>query len=125
MIMARSTFRYPFEARIHAAVLALTGDPAARVLLRFDAAAPEAVRDDAAAAQERQQRGADGRPFLYYDGFDAPDYAFLEWRGVTREMMEQWLGRGFGDTDFKPHQPKDGPADMTLRNFPADWSVIL
>jgi len=124
--MPRTTFRYPFEARIHAAVIAATGDPADKVLLRMeaDAAAARLFRGESAVS-ERQNCGASGRPFLYYDGFDAPEYAFLEWRGVGREMMEAWLGRSFGSGDFTPHGDQSGADDLRLRTFPSDWSVIL
>ena len=124
--MPRSTFNFPFEARVHAAVLAAGGDLADKVFLRVATDSSEVVvfRGDEA-ANERQRGGADGRAFIYYDGFDVPDYAFLEWKAISREKMEAWLGCRFTAADFRPYYDKTTFAVIREGEFPADWSVIL
>src|SRR5262245_17307254 len=43
-----------------------------------------------------------GRPYLFYDPFDAPEPFYLSWHRVERATMERLVGRPFEEPDFAP-----------------------
>lgn len=53
---------------------------------------------------------------LFYDPFDAPEYTFIEWKNVTRKMMEKAL-----DIDLKNNL--GWPESMN--DFPSSHQVMF
>src|SRR5215210_2284097 len=43
--------------------------------------------------QERPLEGAE--PYLVYDPFEAPEYCWLSWQGISQEVMERLIGKKF------------------------------
>jgi hypothetical protein len=121
--MPHSTQEYAFEFRVLDLVgglcIRLAGE-ARRMLLCFD-------RDGALL---KAAIGADAAPdaaldvWLLYDPFDAPEYTYVEWHGVSRQTMERLMGAAFVAADFEATGPRR-PRRRTLQDFPSDWGVMF
>lgn len=105
--MPRATATHPFEFQLAAWASAfaerLTGSPERSFLLLLDAQA--AVERALFLPQPelrrlKEQAAAEGRPWVFYDPFDLPEYTWLEWSGVGRAALERLVG--------EPLQVEDG-----------------
>jgi hypothetical protein len=69
---------------------------------------------------------AEGRPYIFFDPFDAPDYAWLDWSGVDRPTMERLVGRPFEESDFVPVRRlrRAGQLDPP-KSYPESWGVMF
>jgi len=59
--------------------------------------------------------------WLFYDPFDSPEYIWLAWRNISRDVMEHLLGVSFQAKDFLPN--RDG-AEI-IHSFPETWEVMF
>lgn len=55
---------------------------------------------------------------VFFDPFDWPEYAWLEWHEIDRAMMEQMIGRAFEESAFQS-------ASGTTMAFPSRWSFMM
>lgn len=56
--------------------------------------------------------------YLFYDPFDWPEYAWLEWSSIDRTAMERIMGTAFAESAFQS-------ASGRSMQFPASWSVMI
>ena len=54
---------------------------------------------------------------FFFDPFDWPEYAWVQWRGVCREMMERLTGQTFDESSL----PRAKAGDDA---FPSTWSFM-
>jgi hypothetical protein len=54
---------------------------------------------------------------MYFDPFDWPEYAWLEWKQVPRATLEQMLG--------EPWMKAFGTSTAGPKELPESWSVMF
>ena len=57
------------------------------------------------------------RRYLYYDPFDWPEYAWIEWHGIDQFTMQRLTGLSFEDADFVSTSGE-------RITFPETWSCM-
>lgn len=126
--MPRSTFRYPFEWKIHAWAQRFRNE--AGFLAVFDDAGEilEVVEADGAsfgnrvASHEIKDRVTQKSPsWIFYGPFDCPEYAYLSWQGVPRAVLERLSGEPFTAED----RCTLGQGDDELKDLPESWGVMF
>ena len=65
------------------------------------------------------------RSWLFYDPFDAPEYAWLSWNGIDRPAMEALIGSPLALTPqgWSGNQARELEHPVTA--FPAKWGVMF
>ena len=61
----------------------------------------------------------EGRAYLFWDPFDFPEYAWLEWHKLDRTTAETLLGGPFEESDFI------NTRDRSHRDWPPSWNVMF
>lgn len=126
--MPHTTFAYPFEWKIHAwaqrfrggaGFLALVGEVGEFVRVVEADRVSFGNRCVSHAVKEAETRGAPR--WIFYDPFDAPEYAWLEWQGVPQIMWEWLLELPFAPEDLRAFR---GEA-AALAEVPAAWGVMF
>ncbi len=66
-------------------------------------------------------------PYLFYDPFDAPEYAWLSWARIDRPALERLIGDRFVDVDFVKyrHAASRAPDLEPSNRFPRYWGVMF
>lgn len=125
--MPRTTFAYGFEWKIHGWAQRLRGGDGFVALLGENG---DVVRVVAAERTSGERCGSHAvmteltggaARWIFYDPFDAPEYAWLQWQGVPRATWERLLGERFAAEDLLGFGRARGP----LGEFPADWGVMF
>ncbi len=99
------------------------GVPARSFLLVLDDGGGGALGfgDGSQFAETKKDFRAVGRRYIFFDPFDAPEYTWMEWHGITRQMMEARMGSSFEESDFVPvHGPP-----LAEKGFPESWDVMF
>jgi hypothetical protein len=133
--MPQSTFRYPFEGKVHAFAFqfakrfAPPGRPRTFLItLAQDTSvaslsftpSPEGWCD------QREQLEASEIPYFFFDPFDAPDYTSISWSRIERSVMERMMGEEFGVCDFEPfHEGNGRLPNLQRADFPSTWGVMF
>jgi hypothetical protein len=70
---------------------------------------------------------AEGRPHIFYDPFDAPEYCWVAWFRVGLEAMERLTGHDFVEADLAPRTPPlpHRPTPDPPGSFPETWGVMF
>lgn len=126
--MPRATVSYPFEWKIHGWALQLRGGDGFVVVLGEDGAVVRVVEGDRVSfgnrcvSHEIMDEVTRGQArWVFYDPFDAPEYAWLQWQGVPRATWERLLGASFAAEDLHGF----GRSRGTLEDVPATWGVMF
>lgn len=132
--MPRTTHAYPFEEDVFNSAaelsLRLTGEKYRSFLIHFDVVgAVQAIQfasTELHLSPMRDQLAASDAAYLFYDPFDVPEYAWLEWKDISREVMERFLGSTFEAKDFLKYGPNAPGPDLEPPGvFPETWGVML
>ncbi|MGD2135118.1 MAG: hypothetical protein PVF27_03115 [Gemmatimonadales bacterium] len=124
--MPESTIQFPFEHKIFMwldakSAMERPGDPQTFVLRLYEDGSPGELLFDKPEGgwhSYRDRLKEEGRPFVFFDPFDYPEYGWFEWHGVDRAAMEGLLGEPFAADDFV--SPKNGERIA----YPSDWGVM-
>lgn len=75
----------------------------------------------------KQELASDGTAYLFYDPFDAPEYTWLEWRNLARDVAERLIGAHFESSDLmRTRSAADGSHGGDARGaFPEGWGVMF
>jgi hypothetical protein len=131
--MPHSTHAYVFELKVgeFAAQLSrpLTGE-ARTFLIVFgeDGAARSVIFESPTPSWHDfvDELRAAGRPYLFYDPFDLPEYAYLTWHKLEQTVMEQLIGQDFQESDFVRYKELSrAPALSPANSYPASWAVMF
>ncbi len=106
--MPHSTHRYPFEAKVWRWAQSVNGDQGFFALVGADGTLT--------VLETRREASS----WVFYDPFDFPVYAWLEWTNVSREILEKLLGAGFQSEDLK-----DFTGAKNLDEIPESWGVMF
>ncbi len=70
---------------------------------------------------------AEGVPHLFFDPFDAPEYTWVAWSGLSQSTMERLIGAPFEPGAFEPFRAGAGrgPALDPPGTFPTSWGVMF
>jgi hypothetical protein len=122
--MPRSTVKYAFEHGLLAWATNFRAGAGFLVLFGPEGELLEIHEADAAqfgkrlVSHERKDRLTQAHPsWLYFDPFDWPEYAWLEWSQVPRATLEQLLGEPWVQA---LRSGKGG-----LPELPESWSVMF
>jgi hypothetical protein len=126
--MPRTTVSYVFEWKIHAWAQRLRGGDGFVALLGAAGDIVRVVEGDHASFGNRcvshaimeDVTGGQAR-WIFYDPFDAPEYAWLQWKGVPRATWEELLGASFVAEDFQGF----GRVHDAVGEFPIAWGVMF
>lgn len=129
--MPRSTFAYWFEMKVQGVGAALadrhrdqapSDDPTQPWLFVLgDDGEPRYVPLGDTWRETKEQMVGQGRPFLLFHPFDAPEYTWVEWHGIDRDQMERLMGEPFAAEDFRHLSGEDAEPIP----FPDTWSVMF
>lgn len=126
--MPRTTFSYPFEWKVHgwaasfrggAGFVALLGE--AGEVFRVVEADRESFGNRCVSHEIMADVTRGEARWIFYDPFDAPEYAWLQWQGVPRATWERLLGEEFAAGDFQGF----GRARDAVEEFPTAWGVMF
>jgi hypothetical protein len=121
-----STIAFPFEGKVFEWLDGLCtrlrpGPPQTYLILLDDDGGVQSLSFERPAehwAAEKDRLRTQDRPFVFFDPFDYPEYAWVEWHRVSRATMERLLGAPFEQQDFV--SARDG----TTREYPESWGVM-
>ena len=102
--MPTATAKFPFEFKIlewaNGFSRTMTGEDRGFWLTLDSAHAVQQIIFGGFDMAARETLAQSGRGWIFYDPFDAPEYAWLEWRNVPRAALERLLGKTLNEADF-------------------------
>jgi hypothetical protein len=124
--MPRSTIAYPFEYKVfdwlnRLSSWARPGEPQTFLLalthqgevIRLLFECPTAGwHEELEVLKQRNQ------PFIFFDPFDYPEYAYFQWFKIDKVTMERLMGAAFQESDFAGGGRKEDTG------YPETWGVM-
>ncbi len=68
------------------------------------------------------------KPYLFYDPFDFPEYAFLSWYMIEKSTIKRLIGQPLQELDFVSRHSNTFTHGQTLQSmsfYPVSWKVIF
>jgi len=128
--MLRSTYKYPFEWKVFDWAMRfsdkMTGENRG-FFIEFGRggdviAVIFSITTRQSIAPQKNTLTEKADAWLFYDPFDAPEYAYIEWKNITRETMERILGETFAEEDFMPILYR---SQEECKEWPSTWQVMF
>ena len=124
--MPHSTVRYLFECRVHAwarqlrdgdGFVAIPGEDGSLTVHGGTLAWAGKVLVE---HSDKDRLTCDAARWIFYDPFEWPEYAWLEWSNVPRPVLERLLG-----SPFVPADLADPLGTSGMTEIPESWSVMF
>lgn len=123
--MPRSTVKYIFEFKVLGGASAfssrVTGENTAFLILFDYNWTVQRILFGNVADESRSGLTDSNSKFFLYDPFDAPEYTFIEWKNLNREILERIMDYPFSEEDLNTISV-DAPR---LHKFPNTWTVMF
>jgi len=125
IIMPRSTYTYFFEMRILMELTKKLGEKAALCLFSKKGELQIIREKDDEHLHyptwhhQKEDLKKNAISYLFYDPFDAPEYAYISWNNLSQKQMEALIHHQFSPQEFIGYQEQERIA------FPASWGVMF